>query len=86
MQTDPSTTANAQIRDQTPAQRRSEPAQRMIQGIKDYYHLQALDHINASNSPAAIQFRADSARASQEAFQQSQSGLKGLVNALGQAQ
>ena len=86
MQADPDTTANASIRDQTPAERRREPAQRMIQGIKDYYHLQALDHINASNSPASIQFRAESTRASQEAFEQSQKGLKGLVKALGQAQ
>ena len=86
MQADPNTTANASIRDQTPAERRREPAQRMIQGIKTYYELQALDHINASQSPAALQFQADSVTPVQDAFHQSQQGLKGLVKALGQAQ
>jgi hypothetical protein len=86
MQADPDTTANALIRDQTPAERRREPAQRMIQGIKDYYHLQALDHINASQSHAATQFWADVTAGAQETFQQAQKSLKGLVKALGQAQ
>jgi hypothetical protein len=55
----PATTTNPKVRDMTPEMRRNQPGPALIKQIKDYYAGLAQAEIEKSNTPAAIQWKAD---------------------------
>jgi hypothetical protein len=84
MQDRPGTTSDLEVRDMPPARRRRQAASQMIQGIYDYYHLLTLDQLNASDSEAAQEWRANRAGMAEQQFKQSTDDLQDLMEALGQ--
>ena len=57
MQSTESLSADRTVRDQPKGERRRAPAVKMMQALKNYYHLLTLDALGASQSPAATQWR-----------------------------
>ena len=69
---DPEFTTNPKVRDMTKKMRRNQPGPTLLKTIKDYYAALAQDKLDASNSEAAQQLRAD-----REALRSDGSGLEG---------
>ncbi len=69
---DPEFTTNPKVRDMTKEMRRNQPGPTLLKTIKDYYAALAEDKLDASNSEAAQQLRAD-----REALRRDGSGLEG---------
>lgn len=95
MEADPMQSSDLSLLDQPKALRRSKPAQLMIQGIKDYYHLLTTDELErraaSDKSAAAQQWSQARSQMTQEKFRQSvetlsptrgQSWLQDLINAV----
>lgn len=82
MQDQPGTTSDLERRDMPPARRRAQAASQMIQGIYDYYHLLTLDQLNASQSPAATDWRQRRSQMARQQFRRSTEDLRDLVESL----
>ena len=83
MQDLPGTTSDLAVRDMAPAQRRSQAASQMIQGIYDYYHLLTVDQIRASDTPAAKDWRDRRGKMTADNFKRQTDKLRDLVDAVG---
>jgi hypothetical protein len=84
MQDQPGTTSDLEVRDMPPSQRRQQAASRMIQGIYDHYSLLTLDQLNASDTPAAQDWRQKRSAIAEQQFTQQTDRLQDLMEALGQ--
>ena len=84
MQDQPGTTSDLEVRDMPPSQRRQQAASRMIQGIYDYYHWVTFDQLNASDTPAAQDWRQKRTAIADQQFTQQTDRLQDLMEALGQ--
>jgi hypothetical protein len=85
MQDKEGTTSDLRKRDMPPAERRSQAASRMIQGIYDYYHLLTMDQLNASGAPAATDWRNRRNQMAQESFRRQTDEMRDLVEAVNPA-
>ena len=82
MQDNDATTTDLRRRDMTPAERRSQAAGRMIQGIFSYYHLLTRDQLEASSDPAAIDWRTRRQAMTEAIRKRNEAELEGLIEAI----
>lgn len=78
--------ANFDVQDQAPADRRRKPAQAMLRAVKDYYGLLARDELNRSNDPEAVRWREARRALNAEKIEQYGESLRGLAGAFSGAQ
>ena len=84
MQDQPGTTSDLEVHDMPPSQRRQQAASKMIQGIYDHYSLLTIDQLNASDTPAAQDWRQKRSALDDLQFIQQTDRLQDLREALGQ--
>jgi hypothetical protein len=82
MEANPQTTADLKKRDMPPAERRGQAAQVLINATKRYYELIARDALNASESPAAQEWKASRGTMRSNRLQQETEGLRRFAEAL----
>lgn len=82
MEANPQTTADLKKRDMPPAERRGQAAQVLINATKRYYELITRDALNASESPAALEWRESRNTMRTTRLQQETEGLRRFAEAL----
>jgi hypothetical protein len=82
MEGNPQTTADLKKRDMPPAERRGQAAQILINATKRYYELITRDALNASESPAAAEWRERRNTMRSNRLQQETEGLRRFAEAL----
>lgn len=82
MEGNPQTTADLKKRDMPPAERRGQAAQILINATKRYYELITRDALNASESPAAAEWRERRNTMRSNRLQQETEGLRRFAEAV----